>query len=71
MLQFDEILGVKYIDVSMTVATSGVDIDIIFLVKLRRFIEEQCMLGCALLRGEVHTSIFILWSKETLVVFLS
>ena len=61
----------KYIEVSMTVATSGVNIDITILVELKRFIEGQCMLGCALLRGEIHTSIFIPWSREMFMVFQS
>ena len=38
-------LLLKYFKVSMTIVVGEIDINIAFLVKLRKFIEEECLVG--------------------------
>lgn len=46
----------KYFKASVTIAVGGMDVDVGFLVNLRRFIEEECMIGmCSVERGGVLT----------------
>jgi hypothetical protein len=45
-------LSLKYFEVFVTIVVAGIDIDITLLVKLRKFIEEECMAElCSMERG--------------------
>jgi hypothetical protein len=46
--------SLKYFKVSMTVVVGGIDMNIAFLVKLRKFIEEECMVGLCYVERVVH-----------------
>ena len=38
----------KYIEASTTIAVGNMDVDIALLMKLRRFIEDECIAGCVM-----------------------
>ena len=63
--------SLKYFEVRVTIAAGGMDIDVSLLVKLRRFIEEECLVGLYSVElGGALTHNHFKWSRRgTLAAF--